>query len=190
MATIAGVASPTVHQSAEQDEVQRTGYVSANRESRQRLNMQILEASAKVSIKAGDQSQAVLFRSAIDHINGLLAPELGPDALQGLAVSQDNSPEATAERILSISTGFLEGYARQHPGEDPEKLATDFVATIRKGFEKGFNEAKDILEGLGVFGGAVKEGVMKTWDLVQKGYDDFLAGKLAANKENAGTVEV
>ncbi|MBS1189199.1 MAG: hypothetical protein H6R10_991 [Rhodocyclaceae bacterium] len=142
------------------------------------LNVQILQASAEVSIQAGDQSQALLFRSAIDRINELLAPELGLDAIQG-KMSEDNSPEATAGRIVSLSTGFFDTYAAQHPGEDPGKLAKDFVDLIRGGFEKGFNEAKDILQGLKVFNGDIESGVMKTYELVTKGYDDFLASKLA-----------
>jgi hypothetical protein len=150
---------------------------------RQQLNVQILEASARVSIGAGDQSQALVFRSAIERINELLAPELGPDAIQSaVANGVDTSPEATAGRIVQLSTAFYEGYARQHPGEDPEKLATDFVNLIRGGFEKGFGEARDILEGLGVFNGEVQSGVQKTYELVQKGYDEFLAGKLEALK--------
>jgi hypothetical protein len=150
---------------------------------KQQLNVQILEASARVSITAGDQSQALVFRSAIDRINALLAPELGANVIQtAVANGVDTSSEATAERIVSLSTAFYEGYARQHPGEDPEKLATDFVNLIRGGFEKGYGEARDILEGLGVFKGEVQGGVLKTYDLAQKGYDDFLAGKLDALK--------
>jgi hypothetical protein len=148
---------------------------------KQQFNVQILEASAKVSITAGDKSQALVFRSAIDRINELLTPELGVNALQNtVANGVDASPEATAERIVSLSTAFYEGYARQHPDKDPEKLATDFVNLIRGGFEKGFGEARDILQGLKVFEGDVQSGVLKTYDLVQKGYDDFLAGKLEA----------
>jgi hypothetical protein len=147
------------------------------------LNVQILEASANVSIAAGDKSQALLFRSAIDHINELLAPELGPNAIENaVANGVDASAEATAARIVSLSTGFYESYARQHPGDDPEQLVTNFVNLIRGGFEKGFGEARDILEGLGVFNGEVQSGVQKTFELVQKGYDDFLAGKLDAIK--------
>jgi hypothetical protein len=157
--------------------------------ARQQLNVQILEASTKVSLTAGNNEQALLFRSAIERINEILAPELGPNALQGVATGQDNSPEATAGRIVSLSTAFFDGYAKQHPGEDPEKLASDFVALIRGGFEKGFNEARDILEGLKVFEGDVKSGVLKTYELVHQGYDDFLANKLAALKEPAKAEE-
>ncbi|MDR1934704.1 MAG: DUF5610 domain-containing protein [Candidatus Accumulibacter sp.] len=150
--------------------------------AKHQLNISILQASAQVSISAGNQPQALLFQSAIDHINSLLAPELGPDAIQNAAASQDNSAEATAGRILSLSTGFYESYARQHPGEDPEQVAQNFVNVIRKGFEQGYNEAKNILEGLGVFSGEVKSGVEKTFELVQKGYDDFLSKTLEGLK--------
>jgi hypothetical protein len=145
------------------------------------VNAQILQASADVSLKAGDQSMALLYRSAIERINEVLLPELGPNAIQNAVSSGiDTSPEATANRILEGSTKFFESYAAQHPGKDREQLATDFVALIRGGFEKGFNEAKDILNGLGVLKGDIADGIQRTYDLVQKGYDDFLASKLTS----------
>ena len=145
--------------------------------SRNEANKQILQSSLQVSIKAGEKSQALLFRAAIDRINELLAPEMGPDAIQS-AAGQDNSAEATAGRILSITTGFFDLYAAQRPKDDPDEVAKDFVKLIRGGFEKGFNEAKEILQGLEVFNGDVESGVMKTFELVHQGLDDFLASKL------------
>ena len=160
---------------------------SENRISaRDQLNVQILEASAKVSLKAGDQSQALLFRGAIERINELLSPTLGPDAIQA-KMSEDNSAEATAERILSLSTGFFDAYAAQRPDDDPDQVAKDFVNLIRGGFEKGFGEAKEILEGLKVFSGDIESGVMKTYELVSKGYDDFLSSKLSTSPKTEET---
>ena len=148
---------------------------------RNTLNAQILEASLQVSVQAGNQSMALLYRSAIDSINEYLEPELGPDAI-GQAMTQDNSAEATAGRILSQSTAFFDAYAAQHQGEDPEDVARNFVALIRGGFEQGYGEAEDILQGLGVLeeGSPIAAGIQKTYALVQKGYDDFLAQKLEA----------
>jgi hypothetical protein len=152
---------------------------------RKSVSAQILQASAEVSIKAGEQSLALVYRSAIDRINEALLPELGPNAIQNAVSSgMDTSPEATANRILSGSTAFFEAYAAQNPGKDREQLATDFVALIRGGFEKGFNEAKDILKGLNVLQGGVADGIQRTYDLVQKGYDDFLASKLNPNSNS------
>lgn len=152
------------------------------RSVREEQNLQILQASAEVSLKSGDQSQALLLRTAIDRINGLLEPTLGPDAIQA-RMGEDNSPEGTAGRIVSLSTGFFEAYAAQRTDDDPEQVARDFIDLIRGGFEQGFDEAKDILQGLKVFGGEVESGIMKTYELVNKGYDDFLTSKLNSKPE-------
>lgn len=143
----------------------------------------ILESALEVSIQAGNDSQALLFRTAIDRINEVLGTSEGPDALQK-AAAQDNSPEATAGRILSFTTGLFAAYAAKRGDDDPQQVAKDFVDVIRGGFEKGFNEAKDILKGLNVLSGDVESGIGKTYDLVQKGLDDFLA-TLLKPKDNA-----
>lgn len=155
---------------------------------RTQLGAKILQASLDVSISAGDNSMALLYRSAIDSINEQLATELGPNALQA-AMQQDNSPEATADRILSQSTAFFDAYARQHPNTDPEQLLHDFVGIIRGGFEKGYAEAANILSGLGVMeeGSPIAAEISKTFELVQKGYDDFLHNGLQALQEQSKT---
>ncbi len=151
---------------------------------RKQQNVQILQASMDVSIRSADSSLTLLYRSAIDHINDLLAPELGPNAIGGKDMP-DASPEATAGRILSLSTAFYDAYAAQskNKGKDAETLARDFVGLIRGGFERGFGEARDILSGLGVLGkdSPIAQGINKTYALVMQGYDDFLASKLGTN---------
>ncbi len=49
------------------------------------------------------------------------------------------------------------------------------MKTIRSGFEQGFKEASDILQGLNVLQGDIASGIQKTYELVQKGYADFEA---------------
>lgn len=184
--TAASTAAPVVASSTNAgDSIEQAKKANETTEQgqRTRLNGQILQASLEVSVKAGDDSMALLYRSAIDHINELLAPEFGPDALQA-AMQQDNSAEATAGRIVSLSTAFFDRYAAQHADEDPETMLRNFVDLIRGGFEQGYGEAFDILQGLGVMGedSTVAEGIRKTYELVHKGYDDFLATRLAALK--------
>jgi len=169
-------ASKTETDKAETAQASTSGSIRA--EVKTQLNIQIIQASLEVSINAGNDSQALLFRSAIDNLNEVLAPELGENAIQNAAKQQDNSPEATADRILKFSTGLFDAYAAQHPDKDRETLANDFVDLIRGGFEKGFKEAADILDGLGVLQGDVESGINKTYDLVQKGLDDFLTSLL------------
>ena len=151
---------------------------------RKDLNVGILQASMAVSIRAGDESQALLFRTAIEGINEALAPTLGPDAIQN-AMGQDNSAEATAGRIVSMSTAFFDAYAARRPEDDPETVLRDFMDVIRGGFEKGFGEARDILSGLGVFNGAVEADVTKTRELVLQGYDRFMLERLPSSDQQA-----
>jgi len=125
-----------------------------------------------VSLSAGNEPLALLYRSAIAQINELLQPELGPDAIQA-AAGQDNTPAGTAGRIVSLSTGFFEAYKLQHPGEDEAELLEKFMATIRRGFEQGYGEAQEILRGLGVLSGSVASGIEQTHELVLRGYEEF-----------------
>lgn len=102
-----------------------------------------------VSISASNQSMTLLYRAAVEKLNAVLAPELGEDAI-GQARLQDQGSHAVAERIVLQSTALFERYAAKYPDKDPQTLLQDFVATIRSGFEQGYGEACDILQGLDV----------------------------------------
>jgi hypothetical protein len=149
---------------------------SAVAKARANLNSAIVQTSMNVAINAGNQPLTLLFKSAINSINEELAPTLGKDAIQNAATSQDNSAEATAERILSLSTGFYDAYRQQNNLEDNAESREKFVDVIRGGFEKGFKEAQNVLSGLKVLGGDIAAGIDKTFALVMQGYDDFAAG--------------
>ena len=161
-------------------EAQKTTATSSQGQQNLR-NSQILQASLQISIQAGNDSLALLYRTAVDEINNVLAPELGPDAIHN-AMSQDNSAQATAGRIVGLSTAMFNAYAARYPDKDMEVVAKDFVNVVRGGFEQGYKEAEDILNSLGVLsaGSPVAEGISQTFALVQKGYDDWLANKLAS----------
>jgi hypothetical protein len=138
------------------------------------LNTQIVQASLSVSISAGNEPQQLVLRSVIDRLNELLDDGTGVPALD-TASKQDNSPDGTAGRILSQSTAFFDAYAAQHPGEDEATTAKSFVDMIRGGVEQGFKDARGILEGLSALQGDVASNIDKTYELVMKGLDDFLA---------------
>lgn len=141
-------------------------------EAKTQLNVSIVTASYEVAIGSKNDSLALMLKSAINGINDLLRPQFGDNAIEN-AQGQDNSAEGTASRIVSLSTGFYEAYKRQHPGEDEADVFKQFMTTIRSGFEKGYREAVDILQGLGVFGGDLASSIGKTYELVLKGYADF-----------------
>jgi hypothetical protein len=147
------------------------------------LNASIMQASASISIGAQDDPQALLYKSAITSINEALQAELGDNAIQN-AASQDNSPEGTAERILSFSTAFLGAYKKQNPDMEDSAAMEKFMDTIKGGIEKGFKEARDILKGLNVLGGDIAGNIDKTYQLVMQGLDDF-AGTGKPKEEKA-----
>ncbi|MBC7859333.1 MAG: DUF5610 domain-containing protein, partial [Burkholderiaceae bacterium] len=145
------------------------------------LNSSILQASLTVSIGAQNEPLALLLKSAITGINEALKGQYGEDAIQN-AVAQDNTPQGTADRIVSLSTGFFEAYKQQHPDEDEAVAMDKFMSTIRGGMEKGFQEARDILQGLKVLQGDVAGNIDQTYELVQKGYAAFEAAHRPAEQ--------
>ncbi len=146
---------------------------SAVAKARANLNSAIVQTSLNVAISAGNEPMALLLKSAITGINEELEPVLGKDAIENAAATQDNSAEATAARIVSLSTAFYDAYRQQNKLDDTEQARAQFVDVIRGGFENGFKEAQQVLEGLKVLGGDVAAGIDRTYELVMKGFDDF-----------------
>lgn len=144
--------------------------------SKQALNAAILQTSMEVSLSAGNKSMSLLYKSAIEHLNQVLAPEFGDNAIQAAADSGlDFGPQATADRIVSLSTAFFGKYVENHPEKDLETALNDFTRLIGGGIEKGFAEARQILDGLKVLEGDIASNVDQTYELVQSGLKSFVA---------------
>lgn len=146
---------------------------------RAELNGAILETSLTVSISAGNQPLQLLFRSALEQLNEILRPEFGEAAIEN-AVSQDNTPEGTAGRIVTLATGFFASFAAQRPDADPAQLRRDFLELIGRGIDRGFAEAREILGGLKVLEGDVATSIDKTYALVRQGLEAFAAAPAEA----------
>ncbi|WP_417222380.1 DUF5610 domain-containing protein [Amphritea sp.] len=131
-------------------------------------NQAILEASLEVSISSGNDSLALLYRTAVNELNNVLEADLGASSIQQAYDSGlDVTPEATAERIVSLSAAFFSSYQEQHPEMDSQTQAQSFVDIISGGINQGFAEARDILEGLQVLDGDIAANIDKTYELVQ-----------------------
>ncbi|MCS3804774.1 hypothetical protein HNO92_001326 [Chromobacterium alkanivorans] len=170
--------------------------------ARNQLNAQLV-ANLDVSTNTDGKSLSLLYRTAIDSINQILSDQLnasgggGADDAQGAQgaqqtpnilqqkLSEDNSPEGTSQRILSGALSFFSTYAKQHPELSQEDQAKNFVDIVRGGFEKGYAEAVDILNGLKVFNGNIADEIKKTRDLVNKGFDDFVASMKPQQQSDA-----
>ncbi|KQW88597.1 hypothetical protein ASC94_24650 [Massilia sp. Root418] len=158
----------------------RSGAVAAppRVQARQQLNTAIVQASMSVAISSGNEPLALLYKSALTGINEALAPDFGPDAIQN-AMGQDNTPEGTAGRIVSLSTAFFDAFKAQNKGMDEEAALQKFMDTIQGGVEQGFKEARGILEGLQVLKGDIAGNIDKTYELVQQGLQQFADSKRA-----------
>jgi hypothetical protein len=142
------------------------------------LNASIVEASLTVSLKSSGNPMSMVLKTALTGINEALEADFGKDAIQN-ATSQDNTPEGTASRIVSLSTAFYDSYKLQHPGEDDETTLNNFMETIKKGVEQGFKEAREVLDGFKVLTGELSSNIDKTYDLIQQGFSDFAAARKA-----------
>lgn len=150
--------------------------ITASYRAKMQLNVSILQESASISLNSENDPLALVYKSAITSINEQLEADFGPDAIQN-AMGQDNSPEGTAGRIVSLSTAFFSAFQQQHSELEGDEALTRFLDTIKGGIEKGFKEARDILQGLQVLGGDVAANIDKTYELVMKGLDDFAANQ-------------
>ncbi|OGG48048.1 MAG: hypothetical protein A3F84_22490 [Candidatus Handelsmanbacteria bacterium RIFCSPLOWO2_12_FULL_64_10] len=85
----------------------------------------------------------------------------------------DTSPEATAKRIVDFATGFLGVYAENHADQDGEGRLEGFMSLIRDAIDQGFSDARDILKGIADISGPISDAIDRTYELTQKGLDDF-----------------
>jgi len=160
---------------------------TAAEKQKQTLNASIVSTSIEVSISSGNKPLTVLLQSAIEHLNEVLESDLGPNAIQKAADDGiDVSPEATAQRIVDLSTGFFEAFKEQHPGEDEAVLLERFVEIIGGGIDQGFKEAREILDGLQVLEGDIATNIDKTYDLVQQGLQEFFDRMMEAIEGTVG----
>lgn len=144
------------------------------------LNAQILQAHEKVSLSVKDNDLLFVYKNAIDKLNEILEPIFGEEAVQN-AAPEEYTPEAVSERILQFATGFFEAYKRQNPNMSEEEALAKYSEIIEGAIDQGFSEAQEILEGLNVFEGDVKNNAEKTYDLIQEGlktWKESILGKM------------
>lgn len=139
------------------------------------VNEAILEQSINVSIASGNDSMRLLFEAAIKGINEHLEPYTGEAESLQAAYEQgiDVSPEATADRIVSMSTAFFGAFQEQHSDMSEDEAREAFIDVIGRGIDQGFDEAREILDGLGVLDGEIASNIDKTYDLVEEGLLEF-----------------
>lgn len=109
-------------------------------------------------VRNADDAQKVLANRLAERLG------LQPGALDGKG--SDYTPEKVAGRILGFIEQRLQGEAAM--GADPAKLQ-GLLSQAREGVEKGFAEARKILDGLGVLNGKVASDIDDTYQRIQDG---------------------
>jgi len=149
------------------------------------LNSAIVQANLEYSVSAGNDPLALLYKTAIEGINDVLKADFGDNAIQTSYDSGlDVSPEATADRIVSMSTAFFAQYREQNADMTDEQAATAFAEIISGGIDQGFTEAREILTGLNVLEGDIATNIDSTYDLVQEGLKAFVDSFSPSSEED------
>lgn len=149
---------------------------------------QTASSRADINISIDQQPLKLLYQAAIDRINEQVAPYLGDQAIQrGYQSGVDVSPEATANRIVSMTTALFGLFRQQHPQQDLEQVATKFAEVITLGIKQGFADAREILSGLGVLEGDIGMNIDLTFDLVMDGIAAFVEKQTGDQTASAQT---
>ena len=138
-----------------------------------------LSGSSPLNNQSGSRSAA----NAQNTLANRLAERLGlqPGALNGKR--DDFSPDKVAERVLGFIDQRLKSEAAA--GADPQKLQA-VLDQAREGVEKGFAEARKILDGMGVLQGKIAEDIDTTYDKIQNGLQSLQDGFLSSPAANSG----
>lgn len=129
----------------------------------------VLASKDKVDVGMGQlyKSLTVLADNILAKLDEMLKNEL-PEGIVSLK-PEEHTPEATAQRIADGSTALLSVFAKKHPELEGRELLEKFMAEIRSGIKRGYNEAAAILGDLGAFQfKGVKEGIEETMKLVEE----------------------
>ena len=155
------------------EEKKHSGY-DASRMNKQKLNAAIMENQLKLSAGEDDNSMKLLYKTALEGINKELEAEFGPNAAEKIKNSGvDTSPQATADRIVGFATAFYQKYSEQNPDMPEEERLDKFLALVGGGVDKGFEDARGVLDGLGVLNGKIAEDIDSTYSLIQDGFAKF-----------------
>ncbi|MBQ0720173.1 MAG: DUF5610 domain-containing protein [Gammaproteobacteria bacterium] len=139
------------------------------------LDAAIVNTNLSLSVGDANSSLTLVLKTALEGINAELAPTLGSGAIQAAVdTGIDVSPEATAERIVSLSTAFFGAYQEANPELDFDTALNQFVDVISGGIDQGFAEAREILDGLQVLTGDIASNIDTTYQLVQDKLSAFV----------------
>lgn len=168
-------------------------------ENRRQLNQTILDNQLSLSLQSDNKAMNLLYRAISDAVEKRIADQAPQDqennaeattdtGLNKTYSNEDTSPQATADRIVSFATNFYQAFREQNPELNDEDSLEQFMQEIGKGIDQGFADARDILTGLKKLEGKVADDIDETYNLIQKGLQDFRE-RMQQPKDQAAATE-
>ncbi|SFC05296.1 hypothetical protein SAMN05660443_1337 [Marinospirillum celere] len=168
-------------------------WAQAQAESRLEANAGLLQAMFGKADSRGANAQKINYQEVVIKLEEVLRKELGDDnfSLEKLAAKTSGvegqedywSPEKTADRIVTGATGYFEAFKKQNPSLSEEEALDKFMDIITPAIDRGFNQAKEILQGFEIFKGDVQENAERTLELVHEKLDLFRERVLGSKED-------
>ena len=165
----------SLHQKSVQASISYSSTGSAEGHSEQfQASISIATSSMSLTSIDANKSLEILYQEAITAIDLELEASHGPNATeQAYQQGIDFSPEATAERIINFATSFLDAFRTQNEDLSEEDSLNEYMTIITDAFEKGFQEAVEILSALDVYSDQIQHNAEQTYSLVHEGFEEF-----------------
>ncbi|SFX04270.1 DUF5610 domain-containing protein [Marinospirillum alkaliphilum] len=175
------------------DEDGRKAWPSNAAEARLEANKGLLQAMFGKAGARDSNAMRIFYQEVVSKLEEVLKKELGDEefSLQKLAEKTSGvegqedywSPEQTANRIVAGATGYFEAFKKQNPNLSDEEQVEKFLSIISPAVDKGIGEAITILDGFGVFDGAIKDNALKTQEFVHEKLEAFRQRMLGLDQQ-------
>lgn len=161
-------------------------FSASSAELKARANQNIVQAMFGDARQGDDKAMNILYSEIMEKLNAELGEDhaITPEKMAGQAEDYW-SPENTAGRIVEGALGFFETFQKQNPNMAEDEQVEQFLSTITKAIDKGYGEATQVLDGLKVFDGSIKDNAEATRSLIDDKLAAFREARLGSKSSNS-----
>jgi len=177
-------ATPITAINGKQNTADELGQIQAvtPQDAKKQLNAAILSSALEFNLSSGNEPLSLFYKAALDNINAAFDGTLRNNASESNYQSTIGaSPEATADRLLSVSVALFPLFQQQRPDLSEQEAANAFAQTIVEAIDNGFGETQETLSTLAVLKGSAADNIVSTYELVQQKLQTF-ADSFSASK--------
>lgn len=161
-------------------------FSASSAELKARANQNIVQAMFGDARQGDDKAMNILYSEIMEKLNAELGEDhaITPEKMAGQAEGYW-SLENTAGRIVEGALGFFETFQKQNPNMAEDEQVEQFLSTITKAIDKGYGEATQVLDGLKVFDGSIKDNAEATRSLIDDKLAAFREARLGSKSSNS-----